>query len=66
MAEPFTEPTTARCRHCARTLSKITAGWVDENGMFACVKAPEQVPGAPLALPVLHEPIPAPLEGSPR
>jgi len=61
----FAEPMAASCRHCGAALSRIDAGWIDDRGFLACVKAPQQIPGAPLATPVLHEPMPPGLRGAP-
>lgn len=60
---PRTPTQTAACRHCGCAIERIHAGWVDARGIFACVKG--GLPGS-LRGPVLHEPMPAGLDGAPR
>jgi hypothetical protein len=58
---------TAACRHCGCTIERIAAGWVDEAGFFACVKAPlESVGSGKPAGFVQHEPMPEGLRGAPE
>jgi hypothetical protein len=62
-----------RCRHCGAELAQAGAEWIDrETGFSACVKAPAASPGlSPMPADqslygqaVLHEPMPAGLDGA--
>lgn len=58
----------ALCRHCGAKIIPAGAWWEDERGITACVKgAPrdDPQPGEPVfTAPVLHEPMPAGLDGA--
>lgn len=68
-----------KCRHCGADLVKAGETWTDRAGFTACVKGQVKPPGERPPLfdvlydgasvftpPVLHEPMPAGLEGSER
>lgn len=57
-------PALVLCRHCGIQLIPLghdSETWTDENGFTVCVKGPLE----PLAVGVLHQPMPTGLRGSP-
>jgi len=51
----------ATCRHCGRHIFRTTTCWIDADGFTACVKGKLGVPHSF----VVHQPMPAGLQGAP-